>query len=140
MDAEQYSKLNWKCPECGSTTPSESTSWEFILFAGCGPYCAIQGGCLTPQRMVVVGKEAAAAATPDTVNHPSHYNQTKVECIDVVDDLTATLPPGDGYYVGAIIKYLYRYPMKGGAESLRKARWYLDRLISHVEKREAAKE
>lgn len=65
----------------------------------------------------------------DPVNHPSHYNQGAVECIDAIE---AALGP-DGfraYCKGNALKYVWREQHKGGTESLRKAIWYLDRLVS----------
>ncbi len=65
----------------------------------------------------------------DNVNHPSHYNQGAVECIDAIE---AALGP-DGfraYCKGNALKYVWREQHKGGTESLRKAIWYLDRLVS----------
>jgi hypothetical protein len=74
-------------------------------------------------------------AANDPVNHPQHYMLPGgSETIDVIEDVC-----GDGvdeYYRGNIIKYICRYKQKGGAESLRKARWYLDRLIMLQEQRE----
>ena len=35
-----------------------------------------------------------------------------------------------------IIKYIWRWKKKNGLEDLKKTRWYLDRLIKHVEKTE----
>ena len=42
----------------------------------------------------------------------------------------------ENYYQGNILKYVCRYREKGGAESLKKARWYLDRLIGMQERKE----
>jgi len=71
----------------------------------------------------------------DPVNHPQHYMLPGgSETIDVIEDVC-----GDGvdeYYRGNIIKYICRYKQKGGAESLKKARWYLNRLIMLQEQRE----
>lgn len=61
------------------------------------------------------------------VNHPPHYNQSGIECIDAIAAAT-----GDGfeYYLqGNIMKYVWRYRYKNGAQDLEKARWYLDRLV-----------
>ncbi|MCR5447338.1 MAG: DUF3310 domain-containing protein [Schwartzia sp.] len=71
----------------------------------------------------------------DPVNHPKHYMlPSGVEVIDIIE---AVCGEGvDEYYRGNIIKYICRYKEKGGAESLRKARWYLDRLIMLQETRE----
>ena len=63
----------------------------------------------------------------DNVNQPPPYNQAGIECIDAI--LAAT---GDGfeYYLqGNIMKYLWRYRYKNGTEDLRKAQWYLNKLI-----------
>ena len=71
--------------------------------------------------------------TFDMVNHPPHYNQSGVECIDAISAAT-----GDNfkYYLqGNIMKYLWRFDYKGKAvEDLNKAKWYLDKLIEHVDK------
>jgi len=67
----------------------------------------------------------------DMVNSPPHYNQTGIECIDAIEAAT-----GDGYeyYLqGNIMKYVWRYRYKNGTEDLKKARWYLDKLITEVE-------
>jgi hypothetical protein len=68
--------------------------------------------------------------TVDNVNHPPHYNQGGIECIEAIK---AAL--GDGfpdYLRGNVIKYLWRYKEKGGVEDLRKSAWYLDRLIKEM--------
>ena len=67
----------------------------------------------------------------DNVTHPSHYTQGKVECIDAIE--AATGDGFTGYLTGNILKYIWRWKHKNGIEDLRKARWYLDRLIERVE-------
>ena len=67
----------------------------------------------------------------DMVNSPPHYNKAGIECIDAIAAAT-----GDGYehYLqGNIIKYLWRYRYKNGTEDLKKAQWYLAKLIEEVE-------
>lgn len=74
-------------------------------------------------------KEAYAGV--DMVNSPPHYNKAGVECIDAIAAAT-----GEGfefYLQGNILKYLWRYRYKNGTEDLKKARWYLDKLIEEVE-------
>ena len=67
----------------------------------------------------------------DVVNNPPHYNQAGVECISAIE---AATDEGFEYYLqGNIIKYLWRYRYKNGVEDLRKARWYIDRLIHELE-------
>tara|TARA_R100000742_G_C4271406_1_gene90321 strand:- start:239 stop:544 length:306 start_codon:yes stop_codon:yes gene_type:complete len=63
----------------------------------------------------------------DMVNHPPHYNQKGIECIDAIE---AATDKGFEYYLqGNIVKYLWRYRYKNGVEDLNKAQWYLSKLI-----------
>ena len=67
----------------------------------------------------------------DMVNHPPHYNQHGVECIDAIKATTGK--HFSDYLKGNIMKYLWRYNYKGKPEEdLQKAKWYLNRLISEV--------
>jgi hypothetical protein len=61
---------------------------------------------------------------------PSHY-QGEVECIEAIK---ASMPTQQflGYLKGNVQKYLWRYDRKNGLEDLRKAQWYLNRLISEL--------
>ena len=68
----------------------------------------------------------------DTVNHPEHYTNGEIECIDAIR-AALTAEQYAGYLRGNIIKYLWRYDRKGGAEDLRKARTYLEWLIEAVD-------
>lgn len=69
----------------------------------------------------------------DPVNHPAHYTKGKVECIDAIEAAVSDLNGMEAFLTGQVIKYSYRWKDKGGAEDLRKARWYLNRLINFVE-------
>jgi hypothetical protein len=69
----------------------------------------------------------------DPIN-PSHYRQGGIECIDAIKAATVGKPPFQAYLVGNLLKYLWRYEAKGGTEDVRKARWYLDRLLSELER------
>ena len=64
----------------------------------------------------------------DPVEKPMHYAAGSVECIDAIE---AQLTPEEfrGYLKGNIAKYMWRERKKGGKESLKKARWYLNKLI-----------
>lgn len=68
----------------------------------------------------------------DLINHPDHYRQGEIECIDAI---AAALTPDEfcGYCKGNVLKYVWRERHKGSLESLKKARWYLDRLIGTME-------
>jgi|TARA_R100000149_G_C5871543_1_gene135503 hypothetical protein len=70
----------------------------------------------------------------DNVNHPKHYTQNNIECIEAIESAT-----GDGfeaYLQGSIIKYLWRYKFKNGSEDLEKAEFYLKMLIRKTKKTE----
>ena len=69
----------------------------------------------------------------DPVNHPSHYTKGSVECIDALESAVIGLSGPEAVLTGQIIKYVWRWPDKNGAEDLRKAEWYLRRLIARVE-------
>ena len=72
----------------------------------------------------------------DPVNHPDHYTQGSFEVIDVIED-NLTCEGMEGYCAGNVMKYVMRYRYKNGVEDLKKARWYLDRLIAELEAEES---
>jgi hypothetical protein len=65
------------------------------------------------------------------INHPSHYKKGEIECIDGIQS-SMTIEAFKGYCKGNIQKYIWRYEEKGGVESLKKASWYLNKLIEVV--------
>ena len=70
----------------------------------------------------------------DMVNHPSHYKaKNGMEVIDVIEAFTANLKGYEAVYTGKVIKYICRWKEKNGLEDLRKAHWYLNRLIKNIE-------
>lgn len=69
----------------------------------------------------------------DNVNHPDHYTQGGVECIDAIAAATTGKTGIEAVCVANVIKYLWRYELKNGLEDVKKARWYLDRLINELE-------
>ena len=68
----------------------------------------------------------------DNVNHPSHYTFGKIEVMDYIEDKLSDVEC-EGYFVGNIIKYVSKKKKKNGIEDLKKAQWYLNRLISNME-------
>jgi hypothetical protein len=68
------------------------------------------------------------APDPDPVNKPQHYRVGEVEAIDYI---AQQLGVGvKDYLLGNLHKYIHRHRFKGQpVEDLRKARWYLERLI-----------
>ena len=71
---------------------------------------------------------------PDMVNNPPHYTQGSIECIDAIE--AALGPEGfKAFLRGNIIKYNWRCDQKGGVEDMKKARWYLEKLIEKERQR-----
>ena len=68
------------------------------------------------------------AQANDPVNYPEHYKSGEIECIDAIE---AALTPEEfrGYLKGNVFKYTWRERLKGGDESMAKARWYINRLL-----------
>ena len=67
------------------------------------------------------------------VNSPPHYKQGDVECIEAIK--AATGDGYQGYLQGNIMKYIWRYRAKGQAiNDLKKAQWYLNKLVEYEEK------
>ena len=69
----------------------------------------------------------------DVINHPKHYTNKSLECIDILEDCLE----GSGFIgfcVGNILKYAYRYNDKNGLEDLKKAKWYLLKLSEYCKK------
>lgn len=70
----------------------------------------------------------------DEVNHPQHYiSETGLETIDVIEAFTFDLKGIEAVCTGNILKYICRWKNKNGLQDLKKAQWYLERLIKHVE-------
>lgn len=70
----------------------------------------------------------------DRVNSPSHYTSGRVEAIDTIEDAIKDAPNSTvGMLQAQVLKYLLRLWLKDGAiEDAKKARWYLNRLISKL--------
>lgn len=65
----------------------------------------------------------------DDVNNPEHYTRGGIECIDAIK---SALTPEEfrGFLKGNILKYTWRERHKGGVQSLQKAQWYLNKLLT----------
>lgn len=83
-----------------------------------------------PECALMVDRYAPSpdAVVYDNVERPKHYNVGEVQAIDYIAQQL-----GSGvkdYLLGNVHKYLHRHRFKGQAmDDLRKARWYLDKLI-----------
>ena len=59
----------------------------------------------------------------DNVDKPDHYTRGSIEVIDFILDQHMD------YMEGNVVKYISRYKYKNGVEDLRKAKWYIEKLI-----------
>lgn len=71
----------------------------------------------------------------DNVNHPSHYCQGGIECIDALKAATVGKAGIEAVCVANVIKYLWRYEEKNGIEDVNKAQWYINRLIQELKEK-----
>ena len=68
----------------------------------------------------------------EQINHPQHYNNGKIEAIDVIEDWELN------FSLGCVIKYICRANYKGTTiQDLKKAAWYLNREINRRENDES---
>lgn len=86
-------------------------------------------------KCITDNNEIPSLYTPkpkEAVNHPEHYNQGGIECIEALKACMSE-EAFNGFLKGNIIKYMWRYEAKGKpAEDLRKTEFYLSRLIQEV--------
>lgn len=71
----------------------------------------------------------------DPVEHPSHYTAGNIECLDAIESAVCKYGvPSHAFLAGQVIKYIWRAPLKGKYyEDLKKARFYLERMIEDEE-------
>lgn len=70
----------------------------------------------------------------DPVSRPHHYTYGSIEVIDAIEAW------GCDFVEGNIIKYVARWKHKDGVTDLRKAAWYLKRLIDREIERRATEQ
>ena len=99
----------------GNFTIQPKTWFDSVENTGC-----VDGVCPVPW--------ATPSLQEDVVNHPSHYTDGGIECIDALE-AQLTTEEYRGYLKGNIAKYVWRERHKGKTESLKKAQFYLNRLI-----------
>jgi len=69
-----------------------------------------------------------ATKKKDNINHPEHYTNGSIECLDAIEAALGS-ERFAGYLQGNIMKYVWRYPFKNGVEDLQKAQFYINQLI-----------
>lgn len=72
----------------------------------------------------------------ERINHPAHYNQGSIEVIDYIESLGIA----EDFCSGNAIKYISRYKYKGTPlDDLKKAQWYIARLVKILESKKDGK-
>ena len=71
----------------------------------------------------------------DDVESPFHYNKGSIECVDAIE-AASTKEEFEGYVRANVLKYVWRFRYKDNIKDLKKARWYLDKLIDSLMKPE----
>lgn len=97
-------------------------------------------------RELMAQKSTAELTRANNVEHPSHYTSGGIECIDAMKAMLAGYEQAKivtkfywHFLSGQVLKYLWRWPLKEHPlQDLKKARWYLDRLITDVENQDHA--
>jgi hypothetical protein len=86
----------------------------------------------TPQEWDEVNRELRRDKTyGDDVDSPFHYNNGNIECIDAIK-AASTKEEFEGYVRANVLKYVWRFRYKDNIKDLRKAKWYLDKLIESL--------
>jgi hypothetical protein len=70
----------------------------------------------------------------DLVNHPAHYNNGNIECIEAIEAML-THEEFIGYLRGNSLKYRWRFRYKNGLQDLDKADWYENKLKQILKER-----
>ena len=133
---EKIDALEWYCDHCGDTCDEcklknmyDEETDEFIDNYSCA-FDEMDDKML--EKIYDWYKEPNV----DMVDHPSHYTQGGIECIDCIKSATVGKVGIEAFCVGNAIKYLFRYEEKNGVEDVKKAKWYIDRLIRELEEKE----
>lgn len=80
-------------------------------------------------------KDTGITQEVDAVKSPQHYQRSGFpECKEIIsgilDGYASFLDEGKIFWLGNVIKYLYRAPFKNGYEDLRKAAEYLNWIVN----------
>ena len=143
MTIEEKAKMIEKhcdsMPSC-SACPIGSKYGRFVCFSDWEDY----PNDIEKNYEIIFGKASEAKdekvekKSEDMVNHPSHYTHGGVECIDAITSALSSYEDSvDSWLVGQVIKYLWMAPLKGKyEEDIKKAQFYLNRLVEKINKNE----
>lgn len=127
--ATAYATFCQNCKGNGEVWSNVAMKSELCLACNGTGCIAIHSGIPVERRT-----QTLRGGVMETVNHPVHYNQGKIEVIDAIEDWKM------GFNDGNAIKYIARHRAKGRPqEDLRKALWYIARelqTVHHISKDE----
>ena len=88
-------------------------------------WCAI---CIDESDNVVLPKD-------DPISSPAHYKFGQYEVIDIIKAWTSDcgLTPYQAFLWASLQQYLFRFPKKKGPQDLKKAMWYIERLLKEYD-------
>ncbi len=98
----------------------------------------VHNSYIDPELVPPAWPDYTGKLVSDAIN-PDHYKKGRVEVIDVIEDAVIHAPgPVAAGLQWNVLKYVLRCWHKGNAlQDLKKARWYLDRLIARLENHES---
>ena len=101
---------DYPCRECKNTAVTDSEEYN------------------TRPDMFEPATNPEPEAENDVVNHPSHYTQGGIECIDAMESAFGAAQLAV-YCKIAAFKYIWRCEYKNGAADVKKAIWYLNKFL-----------
>lgn len=122
-----YDADDWPCDECVCTS-----NWQAGEYRGCES-CKFEPVNLEDQPCYdcMSGVDHWTSndnPTNDPVNHPNHYCQGGIECIDAMEAAFGKQTVAD-FCICNAFKYIFRCKNKNGLEDVKKAGWYLDKYL-----------
>ena len=93
-----------------------------------------RGNCYSRNDEKHLRENFKIAYPNDVVNHPSHYTQGGIECIDAMKSAFGTDELAV-YCKIAAFKYIWRCEHKNGLEDIKKAVWYLEKYLELFEEK-----
>jgi hypothetical protein len=91
------------------------------------------GNCYTCVNDETIRKNYRLVFGVDVVNHPTHYTQGGIECIEAMEAAFGAHELAV-YCKIAAFKYIWRCEHKNGLEDIKKAVWYLNKYIELMER------
>ena len=125
---KHYKWYNLLCVECMVNKYSDTP----IAMPGAGSSVSFTGGAGSEYSIKTLYDFDDILSSRDVVNKPEHY-QGKVECIDAIESAVEGLEGIEAVCTANAIKYLYRWKKKNGVEDIKKAKWYIERLLNGLD-------